>query len=67
MLHHGKAEASLYLNAEPCDKAGEGCKENAAHFLKRDSVMWVHVQHENGTRFRKRITGTGRALDDDDS
>lgn len=63
MLHTGQRKAVLFLNAEPCDHGGDGCKANTAHYLRPGSELTVKVCGDDGKlRLRKRITGTGEAL-----
>ncbi|WP_026931251.1 DddA-like double-stranded DNA deaminase toxin [Glycomyces tenuis] len=65
MLHTGETKASLFLNVQPCDYKGQGCKDNTAHYLKPGSVLDIKVyDSENRIRYRRRITGTGEALTD---
>ncbi|WP_346266107.1 DddA-like double-stranded DNA deaminase toxin, partial [Glycomyces rutgersensis] len=63
MLHAGVQRAVLFLNAEPCDHDGNGCKTNTAHYLKPRTELIVKVCDTEGRlRLRKKITGTGEAL-----
>lgn len=63
MLHAEERKAVLFLNAEPCDHDGNGCKTNTAHYLKPGSELMVKVCDDQGRlRLRKKITGTGEAL-----
>ena len=63
MLHSGEDRAVLFLNAEPCDHGGNGCKTNTAHYLKPGSELTIKVCGDDGKlRLRKKITGTGEAL-----
>lgn len=63
MLHSGEKRAVLFINAEPCDHDGNGCKANTAHYLKPGSELMVKVcDGEGKMRLRKKITGTGEAL-----
>ncbi|WP_106366569.1 DddA-like double-stranded DNA deaminase toxin [Glycomyces artemisiae] len=56
-------ETTLYLNAEPCDNLGRGCKENTHAFLPEGSVLNIWAVNDDGSRVFKRINGTGDAID----
>jgi len=56
-------ETTLYLNAEPCDNRGRGCKENTHAFLPEGSVLNIWAVNDDGSRVFKRVNGTGEAID----
>nr|WP_255672911.1 DddA-like double-stranded DNA deaminase toxin [Glycomyces amatae] len=62
MLHTGEMKGVLFLNVEPCDHGGTGCKSNTAHYLKPGVELQVKVYEGTRLKYRKRITGTGEAL-----
>lgn len=55
-------EATLYLNAEPCDNRGQGCKENTHAFVPEGSVLNIWAVNDDGSRVFKRVNGTGEAF-----
>ncbi|MEV3937269.1 DddA-like double-stranded DNA deaminase toxin [Glycomyces sp. NPDC049804] len=55
-------EATLYLNAEPCDNRGQGCKENTHAFVPEGSILNIWAVNDDGSRVFKRVKGTGEAF-----
>lgn len=55
-------EVTLYLNAEPCDNRGQGCKENTHAFVPEDGVINIWAVNDDGSRVFKRVNGTGEAF-----